>query len=298
MQQQSFATGVVFTLLSATGIALVGLLGKLGAAEFSLEALIFWRYVAAFILCTLFLWVTRKLYDILPLGSPKIHFLRAFFVLGAQYSFYYYIQKNTLMNGLVLLSLGPLFIPFIEWCVSRHPIGKSTWVGLVISFAGMLCILQPDAGILSTLSFIGLFAGFCQGCSQVVFGLSSHTERTELSTLYMFFLCMVFSLLPYLCFETSSPHAIPNNPVLASLIIALGVASVLNQLARATAYQHGTPSRLATFLYFSILLGGLLDWLVFDKAPNGLSLLGAFLVIGGGAAKIYLRTIILRKKIK
>jgi drug/metabolite transporter (DMT)-like permease len=292
MKKESFAAGVSYMLLSATGLSLVGLFGKLGIPLFSLEAIIFWRYVSGVVLCLGFLWLTGRLNGLLSFRNPKLQLLRAVFVLGAQYSFYYYIQKDTLLNGMVLLSLGPLFIPLIEWMVFRSPIGKSTWVGLIVSFIGMLCVLQPSAGIFSLLGLIGMLAGLCQGCSQVVFGLSAKNERTDLSVLYTFVLCLILSFIPYLFTgdvkETASPL------FLVWIVLGMGAASVLNQLARAWAYQHGTPSRLSTFLYFSILLGGLFDWLIFHHPPNALSVIGAALVIAGGVLKIYLRSLILR----
>ncbi len=296
MRKESFSVGVSFTLVSAFGISLVGLFGKLGGMEFSLESLIFWRFFAAFFICLVALWSVGSLNHPLLFENIKLHFIRAFFVLGAQYSFYYYIQKDTLLNGVVLLSLGPIFIPIIEFIVTRNPIGKSTWIGLVISFLGMLCILQPDAGLFSLLSLIGALAGLFQGCSQVVFGLSSKSEKTELSTLYMFFLCMILSLFPCLLSKTSFEPTQLKNATQIFIVFGLGAASVLNQLARAAAYQHGTPSRLATFLYFSIICAAILDWLVFDKAPNAISILGAILVITGGALKIYLRSVFLKKR--
>lgn len=296
MHKESFSKGVIYTLISAAGIAFIGLFGKLGASEFSLDALIFWRYVVAFLLCVMTLWVSGRLYNVFSFTNPKLHFLRAFFVLGAQYSFYYYIQRDTLLNGLTLLSLGPLSIPLIEWVVTRRPIGKSTWVGLAVSFVGMLCILQPGAGIFSLLSVIGVLAGLSQGCSQVVFGLSVKSERTEISILYLFFLCMIVSFIPYLYFGSSVELTESHSMYAIMLIAVLGVASMLSQLTRAAAYKHGTPTRLSTFLYFSILLGGLSDWLIFHKAPNALSILGAVLIIMGGVLKIYLRSIIIKSK--
>ncbi len=296
MRKESFATGVSFTLLSATGLAFVGLFGKLGTSLLSLQALIFWRFLASFILCTAFMWLIGHLHHIFSFHNPKIHFLRAFFVLAAQYSFYYYIQRSTLMNGMVLLSLGPLFIPFIERVVTGATIGKSTWAGLIVSFVGMICVLQPDAGIFSLLSLIGLLSGFCQGCSQVVFGMSSKDERVYLGTWYMFALCLPISLIPYLFMETPRVENQTANLTVIFIVVGMAVATVLNQLARAIAYQHGTPSKLATFLYFSILLGGVLDWLFFHNTPNLLSLIGAALVILGGVLKIYLRILILRRK--
>jgi drug/metabolite transporter (DMT)-like permease len=298
VKKESFASGVSYMLLSAAGLALVGLFGKIGAPLLSLEALIFWRYLAALPLCIGFMWFIGNLRSLFPFRNPTLHFLRAFFVLGAQYSFYYYIQRASLLNGMVLLSLGPLFIPLIEWILTRSPIGRSTWAGLIVSFAGMLCVLQPDAGIFSLLSLIGVLAGLCQGCSQVIFGLNAKNERADLSVLYTFILCLAISLIPYLLTIDTPGEETATPLFLLFTILGMGAASVLNQLARAWAYSHGTPSRLSTFLYFSILLSGLFDWAVFHKKPNLLSLIGAILVISGGLLKIYLRSLILRRRVK
>jgi drug/metabolite transporter (DMT)-like permease len=149
------------------------------------------------------------------------------------------------------------------------------------------------------MSLIGLMAGLSQGASQIVFGISSTAERSEISVLYLIFLCAFFSLFPYLFLESSTWK---ENPVdrmqVIYWIIGLGVASVANQLFRAEAYQHGTPSRLASFLYFSVLLGGVFDFIIYGRVPNALSTIGAVLVISGGVLKIYLRHLILKNKCK
>ncbi len=294
MKKESFPTGVLLTLLSATGLSLAGLLGKVGTSLLSLEAMIFWRFFVAFILCLLISWITGEFHYGFSFNNPKRHLLRAVFVFAAQYSFYYYIQRSTLLDGLVLLSLGPLFIPFIERIVMRNGIGKSTWIGLIVSCVGMLCVLQPDAGIFSSLSLVGAFAGFSQGCSQVVLGMSTRHERPRLSITYVFLFCTLFSLFPYLVLEQGTPPHHAEKWIVGALILGLGIASVLNQLARALAYQHSTPSKLATFLYFSILLGGIFDWLFFGRIPNTLSIIGACLVIAGGVLKLYLRKVFLK----
>src|SRR3990167_7119108 len=105
MTSEAFHKGVFLTLLSAIGLSIIGLLGKLGGEILSLPALLFWRFFAAFVLCLLFVFLRGYFKSGLLKGSQfKINFARAFFTLGAQGSFYYYIQTNTLLNGLVLLN--------------------------------------------------------------------------------------------------------------------------------------------------------------------------------------------------
>lgn len=293
MKKESFLKGVSFTLLSATGLSLVGFLGKLGIEKFTLTGLIFWRFLAAFLFTLAFLWLKGALKGLSHFENIRMQLLRACFVLGSQYSFFSYLQSNTLLNATVLLNTGPLFIPLIEWGVLRSRVGLSSWAGIIVSFVGVLCILQPDAGIFSLNSAIGLFAGLSQGASQVVFGFTARSERAEGGVLHLFFLCALFSFFPFIFFNSTWLQQGVGG---GDLIVWLGIASICNQLARAAAYRHGSPSRLAPFLYLTVVLAGFLDWLAFGRVPNALSIIGAGLVVLGGALKIYLRFHILRKK--
>jgi drug/metabolite transporter (DMT)-like permease len=46
---------------------------------------------------------------------------------------------------------------------------------------------------------------------------------------------------------------------------------------------------LAPFLYLSIIISAIMDWVVFHRIPNGLSIVGAVLVISGGLIQIHTR---------
>ena len=297
MKKESFAQGVIFMLLSAIGLALTGLLGKFGLDYMNITALIFWRYLASLFLISVCMWWMGLFKESIRVHHIKMHLLRAFFVLATQYCYYFYLQKNTLLNAMVLINTGPIFIPIIEWAVLRQKVGLSTWISLAISFAGVLLVLQPDADLFVKMSWIGLLAGIMQGASQIVFGINSKEERSDLSIFYLFVFCAIFSLLPFLIV---GPFATPMISLgwsnLFWLIGGLGVASILNQFFRAIAYQHGTPSRLSPFMYVSVLLAGLWDWLFFQNVPNEIAIIGASLVVLGGISKIYLRFIILKNK--
>ncbi len=292
---KSFSTAVLFMASSATSLSLVGLFGKLGLHSFSLTATLFWRFFSAFLVCFIFVKWKKQVKKI---SHKKLtpHLFRAFFVLGSQYSFFYYVNNDSLLNATALLSTGPLFIPFIEKMFQKKRIGKSTWVGIIVAFIGVLCILQPGIEIFSPLIFIGIFSGIFQGCSQVIFGISSKEERSDLSVLYLLFICSFFSLFPYLLLSSSGANEIPTMSLGSILVIlALGVTTFCNQIFRAEAYQRSAPGKLAVFTYISVVLAGVWDALFFHNTPNYLAILGSSLVIFGGILKIHLRNKAIKK---
>jgi len=289
MGTKDFMTGVFYMLLSATGLSIVGLFGKLAEEDMSLSALVFFRFFSAFIVCFLFYACIGRLKKDFNSYPIKSNLLRVFLVLGAQYSFYYYIQKSSLMNGMALLNTGPLFIPFYEKIFLGRRIGRSTWISIVVSFIGVMLILQPDSGIFSIAGLIGLSAGLFQAGSQMIFGVNARGENIELSVLVIFALCATVSFFPFILLPNIASAPSFESPYILFLIGGLAVGSILNQLYRAEAYKYSTPSRLASFLYFSVVMAGLYDWIIFKSPPNLLSCIGAVLVILGGILKIVLR---------
>jgi drug/metabolite transporter (DMT)-like permease len=284
-------------MLSAAGMSLVGLFAKFGIRDLTLSSLMFWRYAATSFLLFLWLLLFGRLEGFFDFRHLKIQLLRTFFVLLSQYCFFYYLIQNSLLNAAALLNTGPVFIAVIEWGILRKKVGRSSWIGALIAFIGALFILQPDAGVFSLTSFIGLLSGMSQGASQVVFGLHSEKEeKPQMGVMHLFALCTLLSLIPFLFFHTEMESGRSFTFWDVGVILALGAASAVNQVFRAEAYAHGTPSRLSPYLYFAVLLGGVYDWAIFGKEPNSLAVLGAALIVFGGLLKMYLRSKILKNQ--
>ncbi len=293
---QSFYKGMSYMLLSATAMSLVALFAKFGISDFPVAAIMFWRYFATFSLLFFTLLFLNQLKGALHFRHLKIQFVRAFFVLLGQYCFFFYLKESNLLNASSLLNTGPVFIPVIEALILRKKVGISSWIGAIVSFAGAICILQPDVGIFALPSLIGLLSGISQGASQVVFGIQAEKEeRPHIGVLHLFSICFLFSFFP---FVFSHEEIIGGKSFGWDffLIFMIASATIINQLFRAEAYSHGTPSRLSSFLYLSVLLAGFYDWIIFKNPPNTLSIFGAALIILGGLLKIYLRNWLLKKK--
>lgn len=293
MKKESLITGILYMLASATSLSFVGLFGQLGLRSLSLESILFWRFLCSFCFSWILLRCVVKQKGQLKPNLILKNILRALFVLGSQYSFFFYIESNSLLNGTALLNTGPLFIPLIGLFFLRQRIDSPTWIGLTVCFIGVLCILQPESSLFSYSSWIGLLAGLCQAISQTLFGVYAKEEHPILNACYLFFFCTICSLVPYLFLED---NWIPKEGFFLMdffLLLFLGLVSVANQLFRAAAYRLSAPSKLAAFLYFSVLFSGFLDWGILGKNFNFLSLLGAFLIVTGGS----LKTLLLFKKI-
>lgn len=291
-----FYKGAGYTLLSAAGLSLVGLCAKYGVARFSVVSLIFFRYFFSAIFLFIGVCFTEPWRDIFRWRHAKMQIMRAFFVLLSQYCFFFYLGKNSLLNAAALLNTGPVFIAVIDWAILRNKVGLSTWISSGISFLGALLILQPDAGIFSLMSLIGLLSGISQGASQVVFGMQSKKEEgPQLGIFHLFLLCSAFSFIPFCFFPSGTAASSHSLGWDIWLLTALSLSSIFNQIFRAISYRYDKPSKLSPYLYFAVLLAGFWDWVFFRRVPDALALTGSFLIVLGGLLKIYLRAKILAR---
>ena len=294
-KRESFAIGACTMVLSGAMLAFIGFFAQLGAQDLSISSLIFYRFLLSSLFGTLACFIIGKGREIFQFSQMGLQLLRTFFLMVAQYSFFYYATHNTLLNAIVLLNTGPLFISLIEWGVFRQPVGKSTWIALAVSFIGVVLVLQPDQGIFSWMSGIGLMAGIGQGASQAIFGHTSREKTPAVGVVHLMWLCVAASFIPYLFFNWGQPS--PFRPERDGLLLlGLGLVSLINQWTRASAYQHASPARLAVFLYFSVIVAALLDLYFYHVLPGVLSCIGAGLVVLGGVLKVVLRSYFLRRK--
>ncbi|MBY0529563.1 MAG: DMT family transporter [Rhabdochlamydiaceae bacterium] len=284
-----FEKGILFMLLSAACLSLFTLFIKLSNEAVDFFLLAFLRFILPLVLIVAYMWQRGSLHGLFPMKNLKLHLIRIFCVLIYQYGIFYYLTKKSLFDATVLQNTAPLFIPLFDWLILRHKIHRTTFISMLLSFIGILLILPPDKGLFAWISLIGLVAAFAQGASQFLFGLQSNKEKTDANVFYYYFLSSIFSLFVFLVSGFFGPHLIAEVGSLKTLgtsfylyLLALSLVSIFNQSFRGMAYKHGRPSTLAPFLYFSVPLSGLLDWIVYEHLPSLMTLLGSGFVIFGG----------------
>lgn len=294
-KEYSFSKSILYMLLSTTFLSISYLLVKLTEVKIHFLILVFFRFFLGLVFLIIIFLFRRnfKTAFITPQWSP--HFYRALAVTGSQYCLFFYLSKTNLLNAAVFMNLAPLLIPIIGKIFFHMPLGKSTIIALIISAIGVGLILHPTGEVLQWFSLVGFLAGVLWAISQVLFGVNIKEETKEASLFYLFLFATALSFPPLFFFYQEVSFKLLNG-VGVLLLILMSISALLTQYFRAQAYQHGNPSRLSTFLYFSLLLSGLFDWVFFSIVPTLLTIVGAFLIILGGALKIYLRHIILKKK--
>jgi drug/metabolite transporter (DMT)-like permease len=163
--------------------------------------------------------------------------LRCLCVLTSQYGIAYYMTKHTLLNGTVLLNSAPLFIPLLEWIFLGHRPGKSTIVGALVAFLGVLLVLKPDRSLFTALVGVGLLAALGQAGSQVLYGLKSKSENLLASLFYLFLFTTLFASL-VLLLDIDFGHV----PLLCRLCISAFRLACLQKYTRDALHHRKLPN--------------------------------------------------------
>jgi drug/metabolite transporter (DMT)-like permease len=204
------------------------------------------------------------------------HILRGTLGMAAMYCFFFAIAKLGLAEALLLNYSLPLFIPIVERVWLGEPIPKGIWKPLSIGLLGLVFILKPGLGLFQPAALIGALGAMLAATAQV--GIRSLT-RTESVTKIVFYFSIISTLVglgpALLAWQTPGVSSFP-------VVLAMVVSGTVAQLMMTRAYQLAPAAQVGPFIYGSVAFAALFDWLVFSRHPDGLSSLGAGLVVAAG----------------
>lgn len=202
-----------------------------------------------------------------------LHFFRGLCGLGGFYTFYLALTQIPLAEATLLRTAAPLCVPLVTWIWLRVTVPYSRWIPLSIGFLGVLLILRPLPGSISTWHLVGFSSAILLSISMVATRRLVQTESTPAILFYYFATALV----------TTLPLAIVHwkqAPVSIWLItIAIGAGLSLAMSLYTMTFRYAKPSTIAPVTYFGVVFSGVWGWLFWQQVPHLLSIAGAALVV-------------------
>jgi drug/metabolite transporter (DMT)-like permease len=290
--KEGFRKGAFFMVLSSLVMSLFTLFGKFAVETTPYFLFAFLRFLIPLLFLVPYLIWTAPYKEWLIPNQMKLHLLRAGCFIVYQYAFFYYLIKASVLEATVLQNTAPLFLPILEHFFYRHRFDKRDFLSMAVSFAGVLCILQPGSGLIASLGIVAIIVPISQAGSQFLYAHQSRGKSQKSTLFYLFTISSIVAGIIYLFSpELHEKTEFFKNYSLLSWtnIVCLGLATLFNQSLRGIAYRYAKPSSLSPFLYLSLIFSALIDFAVFGRVPNWLSVVGGLLVICGGWIQIYKR---------
>ncbi|MBY7660594.1 DMT family transporter [Vibrio atlanticus] len=287
-----------FMLLSTFSLSISGLVAKYLSETMPISLLSFVRFLLPSLFLFLFLIFYKISKPTRKMWKPLV--MRAIFMVACQWCFLTSLQTLTLIEGIVLFSTGPLFIPLLEKLIFGTKVHTTTVVCLAITFVGVVMM----AGDWSQFEFgsdffrpallLGLLAGMFNSGSQVSLYRASKTSLTPAELNAWTFLVAAILVLPMVLFTSISvmPDVLEADGALTVLLsidglgwiglgaFGLALFTINTQIFRSKAYKLAeSGSQLAPLIFTNMLFSALWQGLFFDDVFSTQQILGINLIV-------------------
>ncbi|MGF1447467.1 MAG: DMT family transporter [Pikeienuella sp.] len=209
-------------------------------------------------------------------GNLRIQLLRSVFLFAATSLFFTGLEVIPLAEATALMNTGPLLITLLAALVLGEQVGPRRWAGVVAGLVGALIILRPGLGVFQPEALLVVAAALCLACYQVATRAMSGADSIWTTMLYT-------TLVGSIAASLAMP-AVWETPPVASLpwMALIGAIGFLGHLCLVWALAQAPASVLAPFNYSQLVWSILIGWLVFGEFLDGLTLLGAAVIVGAG----------------
>ena len=200
---------------------------------------------------------------------------RAVFGTVGIFGNFYALSHMPVADALMLNKLSPFFTVLFSWLFIHERITVRQALGLVVAFAGAVCVVKPGFGAVDLLPAIcgvagGIGAGAAYTCLREL-GIM----KVDGAFIVLFFSAFsTLAAVPFMLFEF---HPMTVAQVL--ILVGAGAAAALGQFAVTAAYRFAEARRIAVWDYTNILFGAILGFLAFGQLPDAWSVLGFVLIV-------------------
>ncbi|MCB1084524.1 MAG: DMT family transporter [Chlamydiia bacterium] len=275
MRQENTKLAITFSLCAALTYAILAYLIKTAEHFLPNTVLIFFRQLFGLMILLPLIPMKLGSFKALKTSVFSLYLLRAFSSLAAMFCLFFALRYLPLTDAVLLSYTRPLFIPIIVYFWFQSKWTKSTWIGLIMGFIGVLLILQPGKGIFNAASFIGLAAGLFGAIAFTTIRRLTRTEPSEKITFYYLALSLPMAAVPLAgSWETPTAKG-------WLFLVVIGCIATLYQLLLSRAYRHAKAVKVGSLLYSSVAFAYLIDIFLGNKIiPIG-AILGMVLIVIG-----------------
>lgn len=266
------------------GIIGIGMSGPLIAlSAMPILALIFWRNLGGAILMAPFALRAKQFKSIAERRAIGWSALAGFFLALHFIGFFIAMRFTSVAAGVALTALQPIFAAVYIRFLGGHIPGKA-WLGMAISFAGVLIITGVDLTI-SWRAFLGDLAAIaCAALSALYVLIGAKAQRTIQTSTYTtvcYATCAVTAL-PLLLLMGDPLIAYPEREWLLLIALILG-SQILGHTMFNFSLKRVSPTVVSLIVFFEVPIGALFAWWWIDQVPPAGTIPGIIILLFGCA---------------
>lgn len=198
--------------------------------------------------------------------------LRAVITAVAVFCWFYALGYMKLADAVALHFTLPLFGVILAVVILREKVGAHRWGATAIGFLGTLVVLRPGTAEISLAAVAVLVSASLYALASIQSKILMRTENAGIIVFYMNAFIVVFIAVP-LAIQWVTPA-----PWQIALLIAVGGANTLAQLAIQHAFAAADASAVLPFDFLRLPISALAGFVLFSEVPDIWTGLGAMII--------------------
>lgn len=274
-------TKSLWMLLASFLFALMAVFTKLGASDFGIFELVFYRSLCG-VSCIL-VW-SRLRHMRLATANVRSHFLRSFLGTFALTIWTFSLAHLPLGTSMTLNYTSPLFMTLIVIGLAlrqRKAVSLKTAAAVFLGFFGVTLVLNPELRSGQELpALVGLCSGLFSALAYFQIKQLSAMREPEWRIVFYFTLFgTVFGLLG--CELLEGGLHMPNTTGLIG-ILGMGLCATLGQICTTRSYAYGNMLLSSCLGFSAIPFSALISYFWFGEAASTVALAGMSLILVSG----------------
>jgi len=216
---------------------------------------------------------------------PHIQGLRGFGVAIATMGFFSAVFVMPLAEATAITFTSPMITAVLAALLLGEPARRETWIATVIAFCGVLVVLRPNVAALGLSALLPVLSAV--GMSLLVLGNRMVAGKASSLAMQAY---VAIAALPILAAGALAGHFSgrpglvadwPDPSVILRCAVVACTASTAHWLIFMGTTRAGAAS-VAPMTYVQLLVATTLGWIWFGDRPDGLTMLGAAIIVGAG----------------
>ncbi|GAB4356812.1 MAG: DMT family transporter [Kiloniellaceae bacterium] len=275
------ARAILMMVASVAVFAVMDALVKDLGARYPTLQVMFFRSLFAFV-PIMFLILHAGSLKALRVNSLSGHLLRSLVGVAAMFCFFHAYARMPLADVVAISFAAPVFVVALSVPLLGEKVGPRRWIAVLVGFVGVMIMLRPDAGLLTSVAVVPLLGTLFFALAMIVLRRLGRTE-TSASVAFTFTLaCTVVSglALPFV-------WVTPDRLDLAALV-AVGLLGGVGQILMTAAFKHGDVAIIAPFEYTAMIWATLLGFVFWGEVPGLNIWVGVAIVMASGLFILFL----------
>ena len=261
--------GISLMLLVAVFMTIDALIIKVLAGEIHPFFIVFTR--AAFGLLACLPWLLHKP-QIIKTSGIGLHIMRAIIKLLGLVTLFFALANSSLATVTTITFATPFFVVLGAWIFFSERLYINRVCALIIGFAGIFIVLQPNNSEISLALFSAVLSAIAIASIQLILKYQGQKENADTIVIWNLIVTVPLALLPAL-WAWSEPTTFQ-----WLLLVIQGVNGALAQFLGARAFQLADASLIAPIDFARLPMVGLLAYLIFQEVPNHSTWYGAAVI--------------------